>query len=529
MAGNDPLEVYGYCDALVRMKHISGRTVHVWLSDTAYIPASTANLISTSMLRKFGVYLDERRGTMVNDKGESMYQLGLAGGLWVAEDMEYPIELDWVHMRVTSEPDLAAAPTSFSSFERKPSKGNRELWHRRLGHAGLTAIDRLEDAARGGELNEDHNDPKHLCARCSLSKFRSVISRRSRSAREEAPLLSTPFAVLHSDLICPTVPAYDKSTVYAHDFCEVTKLHGGKGIASKSEWTEVLKDRVAFLERQYNVSVKRLMTDSDPVLNRQDFVKWLGQTGRVSEKSAPRNPETNGTIEVAGRMITWMGRTLCSDSGLPPSLWPLFYDTAVYILNRLPTKSLKWQTPLGKLYELCGYPGVKPYVDHLRVYGCLAYVYDRTIPTGDKLTPRAWIGWLVGYTASNIWRIWIPALERVVESRDVLFDENIVYRDVPQTASIDGTKIPSPPVSPVEYFNFADNQQPEFVDQGYEPIEPASDDASDPVPIQAHSRPDDNGESRDKVIDIPNDVSHPKEPKRAHRLLIQCLQLSVRL
>ena len=174
----------------------------------------------------------------------------------------------------------------------------------------------------------------------------------------------------------------------------------------------------------------RFMTDDDPVLRQREFQVWVAISGRVLEQSTPGNPESSGISEVSGRMITWMGRTLCADSGLPSELWPLFYDAAVYILNRLPTKSLNWQTPLGKLYDLCGHPGVKPFVDHLRVYGCLSYVYDRKVPVGDKMRPRAFIGWLVGYTASNIWRIWIPESRHVLVSRDVIFDETVVYRDV---------------------------------------------------------------------------------------------------
>ena len=101
-----------------------------------------------------------------------------------------------------------------------------------------------------------------------------------------------------------------------------------------------------------------------------------------------------------------MGRSFQVDSGLLKDMWPVFYDTAVYLLNRLPTKSLDWKTPMEKLYEMCGYLNVKPYADHFRGYGCLSYVYDRKDPAGDKIRPRAIQRWLVGYTASNIWNLY---------------------------------------------------------------------------------------------------------------------------
>jgi hypothetical protein len=45
----------------------------------------------------------------------------------------------------------------------------------------------------------------------------------------------------------------------------------------------------------------------------------------------------------------------------------------------------------------------KPSIAHLGVYGCRAYALRPQIPKGDKLTPRALIGYLVGYDASNIY------------------------------------------------------------------------------------------------------------------------------
>jgi hypothetical protein len=44
-----------------------------------------------------------------------------------------------------------------------------------------------------------------------------------------------------------------------------------------------------------------------------------------------------------------------------------------------------------------------------------------------KLALRAAIGYLVGYKAHNIWRIWIPSNRRVIRARDVQFNENEFY------------------------------------------------------------------------------------------------------
>lgn len=45
----------------------------------------------------------------------------------------------------------------------------------------------------------------------------------------------------------------------------------------------------------------------------------------------------------------------------------------------------------------------------------------------QRLDPKAWIGYLVGYRSSNIYRIWIPSLAKVISTRDIVFDEQSVF------------------------------------------------------------------------------------------------------
>ena len=54
------------------------------------------------------------------------------------------------------------------------------------------------------------------------------------------------------------------------------------------------------------------------------------------------------------------------------------------------------------------------------------------IPKGSKITPRADIGWLVGYVASNMWKVWLPEQHRIVTSRDIIFDETSSGNTIPQ-------------------------------------------------------------------------------------------------
>lgn len=68
---------------------------------------------------------------------------------------------------------------------------------------------------------------------------------------------------------------------------------------------------------------------------------------------------------------------------------------------------------------------------HLKAYGCKAFAITDDTHRGksqlQRLDPKAWIGYLIGYQSTNIYRVWIPSLGRVISTRDVVFDEETVF------------------------------------------------------------------------------------------------------
>ncbi|WVZ89813.1 hypothetical protein U9M48_036172 [Paspalum notatum var. saurae] len=111
-----------------------------------------------------------------------------------------------------------------------------------------------------------------------------------------------------------------------------------------------------------------------------------------------------------------MARALLKRGGMPAVFWGEAVATAVYILNRSPTKALNGKTP----YE--AWHGRKPAVSHLRVFGCLAFVKElgHIGKLDDRSTPGVFIGYAEG---SKAYRILDPGTRRVRTARDVVFDE----------------------------------------------------------------------------------------------------------
>jgi hypothetical protein len=52
------------------------------------------------------------------------------------------------------------------------------------------------------------------------------------------------------------------------------------------------------------------------------------------------------------------------------------------------------------------------------------------------LKPKAWIGYLVGYESSSIYKIWIPHFNKVIRTHDILFNEDAVYEGKKETLDI---------------------------------------------------------------------------------------------
>lgn len=66
----------------------------------------------------------------------------------------------------------------------------------------------------------------------------------------------------------------------------------------------------------------------------------------------------------------------------------------------------------------------------MKVFGCKAYPLLKRADApskSHKMKPRAFIGYLVGYDSTNIFRVWNPEKEDVSGYRDVVFDENQFY------------------------------------------------------------------------------------------------------
>jgi hypothetical protein len=81
---------------------------------------------------------------------------------------------------------------------------------------------------------------------------------------------------------------------------------------------------------------------------------------------------------------------MLKSKGVPAQYWGEVVSTAVYVLNRSPTKSLEGITPYKAWY------GKKPRVGHLRMFGCVGLVKNIG-PSVKKLSDRSTKMVFLGY------------------------------------------------------------------------------------------------------------------------------------
>ena len=90
------------------------------------------------------------------------------------------------------------------------------------------------------------------------------------------------------------------------------------------------------------------------------FAKFLQENGIVAQYTMPGSPDQNGVAERRNRTLMDMVRSMRSNTKLPQYLWTETLKTAVYILNRVPTKAVS-KTPFES------FKGWKPSLRHIRV------------------------------------------------------------------------------------------------------------------------------------------------------------------
>ena len=185
----------------------------------------------------------------------------------------------------------------------------------------------------------------------------------------------------------------------------------------KSEVFEAFKTFKAAVENESGRKIKALRSDRGGEFTSKEFQDFCARSGIRRFLTVPRSPQQNGVAERKNRTILDMARSMLKSKYLPKEFWAEAVDTAVYLSNRSPTRSVWGKTPQE------AWSGWKPEISHLRVFGSVAHVHvpdERRVKLDDKSERYIFISYS---THSKGYKLYNPNNKRIVISRDVMFDE----------------------------------------------------------------------------------------------------------
>lgn len=286
-------------------------------------------------------------------------------------------------------------------------------WHRRFGHRDPDAVKKLTNHDMVYGMKIDSCKTKSVCECCIQGKMTRSPFTESTTKSESI------FDLVHSDL-CPLPKASigNKKHIltFIDDYSRYTKIYL---LEHKHETFGKFKEFHRGVETQFSKKLKILRTDRGGEYIDGEFRQFLLNEGIESQLTAPSTPEQNGVAERKNRYLIEMARCLLIDSKLNSRYWGEAVNTANYLQNRLPSRTIPDnKTPYEMLYNK------KPNVDHIRIFGCTAYAH---VPKAfrQKLDSKANKMVLVGYSnESKAYRLLDPKTSKIVISRDVRFIED---------------------------------------------------------------------------------------------------------
>lgn len=286
------------------------------------------------------------------------------------------------------------------------------LWHKRFGHANFTSLKQLNKL----ELVEnmpDICDNGCICNICQLGKQTRLPFPKNQSRRSTKKL-----ELIHSDVCGPMrTPTLSGSKYFMLFIDDLTRMCWVYFLKIKLEVADVFQKFKNLVENESDCKIKAIRSDNGTEYYCNQFDKFCDDMGIKHQLTVPYSPQQNGVCEKKNRTVMEMARCLMFEKNVPKEFWAEAVNTAVYLLNRLPTKALDKKTPFEAWY------GVKPDVTHLKVFGSICFTHIPNVKR-DKLSQKAEIGILVGYCGNaKGFRVYNPQTKKIISSRDIKVDE----------------------------------------------------------------------------------------------------------
>lgn len=286
-------------------------------------------------------------------------------------------------------------------------------WHARLGHANMETIrTMIQNELVTGVPHIDVEDK--ICGSCLLGKQTRQSFPKATMYRATKVL-----ELIHGDLCGPITPTTKAGNKYIfvliddHSRYMWTVL-----LKNKSDAFSKFKNFRKLVEHETKKRIQTFRTDRGGEFVSREFNAYCEEAGIKRHLTAPYSPQQNGVVERRNRTLMEMTRSIMKHMSIPNYLWGEATRHSTYLINRMATRVIKDQTPYEVFY------GRKPNISHLKIFGCVGYAkIDGKLL--KKLDDRSRLLVHLGTEpGSKAYRMFDPRTQKVVVSRDVVFDES---------------------------------------------------------------------------------------------------------
>ncbi|GMI72814.1 hypothetical protein HRI_000950700 [Hibiscus trionum] len=385
---------------------LNSRTRPLFLNNLLHVPTIKKNLMSVSQFTKDNNVSIEFYPSSCVVKDLETQQMILQGlesdGLYKFIPDQDGSDFSFFDKNNGSVPSLdehnVCAVSSVDSFE---------LWHRRIGHMSSENLVKL---LKSCNISVDCNKiGSFFCDACQLGKSHKLQFNSSLTSYD------SPLQYVQIDLWGPAPVVSNNFAYYLSIVDAYSRYTWIYFLARKSDAYDAMKKFHVLAEKQFGYKLK--VVQSDCGLEFKPLGSYFSQHGIVFRHSCPHTSEQNGIVERKHRHIVELGLTLMAQSSVPFKYWSDSFYTAIFLINRMPSKVLGGVTPFEKNFKK------KPDLNFLKVYGCQCFPLTRPY-NSHKLEYRSKPCVFLGYCANQHGYKCLSKDGRVYVSRHVKFNEN---------------------------------------------------------------------------------------------------------
>ncbi|RVW39072.1 Retrovirus-related Pol polyprotein from transposon TNT 1-94 [Vitis vinifera] len=281
---------------------------------------------------------------------------------------------------------------SFNSVSN--SKVNKDseiiMLHYRLGHPSFVYLAKLFP-----KLFINKNPASYHCEICQFAKH-------TRTVYPQIPYKpSTVFSLVHSDVWGPSRIKNISGTrwfvTFVDDHTRVTWVFLMK---EKSEVGHIFQTFNLMVQNQFNSKIQVLKSDNAKEYFTSSLSTYLQNHGIIHISSCVDTPQQNGVAERKNRHLLEVARCLMFSSNVPNYFWGEAILTATYLINRMPSRVLTFQSPRQLFLKQFPHTRAASSDLPLKVFGCTAFVH--VYPQNrSKFAPRANKCIFLGYSPTQ--------------------------------------------------------------------------------------------------------------------------------